>query len=193
MSALIIIDPIGDIEIVLTQRNPPVSVLVSSKCLTLASKVFAVMLSPRFLEGASLAESGMAKIELEDDANTTTIILQALHHRNTKIPEALGVFELHSLALIVDKYELFEAILPWFRLWIAPYRSPDTAAASLCYEKWLLISWVSNESSIFTSISKKLLMESRVGEDGEMVTKEGQRFSEGLPDRIVGRNQDLEF
>ena len=50
----IIIDPAGDV--LLAIGEPPVSLLVSTKVLSVASDVFRAMFGPRFVEGQDLTE-----------------------------------------------------------------------------------------------------------------------------------------
>lgn len=184
------IDPDGDLEIVLTNTTPTTSVLVSSKCLTLASKVFAAMLSPKFREGAALAKDGKTKIELEDDAKTAIIVLRALHHCNRLVPSYLDADELHVMALIVDKYDLLQAMLPWIKHWVVHHYFAALDSAN--YHKWLLISWVFEEGTLFTSITKKLIMETKLDKEDELVTKEEKHFCEGVSDLIIGKEYHAE-
>jgi hypothetical protein len=50
----VMIDPDGDVLLQVGSSEPKAHLLVSSKVLSLASPVFAVMLSPQFKEGISL-------------------------------------------------------------------------------------------------------------------------------------------
>ncbi|KAF8533506.1 hypothetical protein BDD12DRAFT_482960 [Trichophaea hybrida] len=185
------IDPSGDVTLNLapddTHQNVLATASVSSKCLSLGSPVFAAMLRPNasFLEGSQLKQTGSTKVTLVGDKiETMIIVLRALHFLSRQLPTSLTTDELYNLALVVNKYDCFQPLFPWIRLWVTPHRTTATYFSS--YHKWLYMSLVFEESALFTSITKKLILETELDDDGEMVTTQGERLDECLPDGIVG-------
>ncbi|KAF8246101.1 hypothetical protein K440DRAFT_662334 [Wilcoxina mikolae CBS 423.85] len=184
------IDPSGDVTLNLASDDQSQSILatakVSSKCLSLGSPVFAAMLRPNasFLEGSQLEQTGSTKVTLVgDNIETMIIVVRALHYRSRQLPTSLTIDELFNLALVVNKYDCFQPLFPWIRLWVTPHRTTATFFGT--YHKWLYISWVFEESVLFTSITKKLISETKLDDDGEMVTIQGEKLDECLPDGII--------
>ncbi|KAF7870364.1 hypothetical protein EAF04_004110 [Stromatinia cepivora] len=83
-----------------------VTILVSSKHMTLASPVFETMLSDdKFKEGAELLAKGKVEIELPDDnADAFSIIVQMIHGRNKTVPQQVPFKLLLKLAILTEKY-----------------------------------------------------------------------------------------
>jgi hypothetical protein len=185
------IDPSGDVTLNLVASNDEdgsisTTARVSSKCLSLGSPVFAAMLRPdaSFLEGSRLEQTGSTEITLVgDNPEAMLIVLRALHYRSREMPDAINEDELYNLALVVNKYDCFQPLFPWIRLWVSPHRT--TVTDNLTYPKWLYISWVFEESETFKKVTKKLITETKL-DDGEMVTIEGEKLDEGVPDGIIG-------
>jgi hypothetical protein len=69
------IDPDGDVLLQVGSSEPKAHLLVFSKVLSLASPVFAVMLSPRFKGGIGLRLGNSCEIPLpEDDLEAMTLL-----------------------------------------------------------------------------------------------------------------------
>jgi hypothetical protein len=188
--AHITIDPNGDVTIQLpsTADVTAMSAKVSSKCLALASPVFSAMIGPQsmFLEGTRLRSDAQLELEVDDNPEAMLIILKLLHLRNNDIPRELDFNMLYAIALIADKYDLSEAILPWGIIWIGPYREQQLSGIISSHELWLCISWVFKDSRIFKEISRHLILETTVDEDEDLVTRDGYKVGDGVSDRILG-------
>src|SRR5689334_541163 len=92
--------------------------LVSSKHLSLASKVFKAMLLPNFREGSDLARNGKTVIPLpDDDVGSMSVIMSIIHAGCRKVPEKVTASQLSKLALVVDKYKLHNSITFHARKW----------------------------------------------------------------------------
>ncbi|KAJ8067206.1 hypothetical protein OCU04_004571 [Sclerotinia nivalis] len=89
-----------------------VTMLVSSKHMTLASPVFEAMLSGgRFKEGVELLAKGKAEIELPDNnPDAFSIIAQIIHGRNQTVPQQVSFKILLELAILTEKYQTHEII-----------------------------------------------------------------------------------
>ncbi|KAF8538605.1 hypothetical protein BDD12DRAFT_805977 [Trichophaea hybrida] len=186
----IIIDPAGDVTIRLIttdssdSEQKPITVQVSSKCLSLASPVFAAMLRPTFLEGNKLHDTGSVTIDLEDDLKAMLIILQALHLRGREVPkETPDIDTLLNIAMIVDKYDLSAALLPWISLWLLQDRYKSFVQKNT---EWLAISYLFGDEHGFKIITEALINNCILDEEGVLVNFYGKRlFSEGVPDSVM--------
>ncbi|KAF3138577.1 hypothetical protein TWF703_004625, partial [Orbilia oligospora] len=93
---------------------------VSSKAVTLASPVFQAMLNPsRGFKESQIAEDGIRHIRLiTDDFNLTTIVMNIIHHKNSRNPDSISLEELYRLTDICDYYQVQEAIGPAVCNWV---------------------------------------------------------------------------
>ena len=123
------VDPAGDLVLKLGPVDEPFLIRVSSKVLSLASPVFAAMLSPRFAEGQALEDSkGMVDstttIALPDDEpNAMSLICCTLHFQEDAAQRPWfqpGI--LMGLAVTCDKYNMSKALSPWSRIWMHTHR-----------------------------------------------------------------------
>jgi hypothetical protein len=90
-------------------KEQQVRTRVSSKHLTLASRVFKSMLQPGFVEGNQLRSQSLAEFSLPDDNPAATLILlNLIHGKNRKVPSEISLKMLVEIAILVDKYELLE-------------------------------------------------------------------------------------
>lgn len=88
-------------------------VLVSSTVISLASKPFAGMLSPEFLEGQDLSTEDPPIVELaEDEGQPMETLMLLLHHRYDvgKKGHHLDPYDLVQLVVVADKYACLEPI-----------------------------------------------------------------------------------
>src|SRR5450432_969777 len=109
---LVEIDRHGDVTLQLTKKidgDPEDgihSLLVSSKVLTLASPVFAAMLSPRFREGQRSASGTLDPVALpEDDADVMTLLCRILHFDYSALPARPDLEVFKNLAILCDKFD----------------------------------------------------------------------------------------
>ena len=120
--------PAGDMVLKLSSGDEVTLIRVHSQVLSLASPVFAAMLSPKFAEGQTLEDDkGMVDstttIELPDDDPTAmSLLCKTLHFKEeaaqrTFYPPNI----LMRLAAICDKYNMSRALSPWSHIWIENY------------------------------------------------------------------------
>ena len=118
-------DPAGDLVLKLGTGDEMTLIRVHSKVLSLASPVFAAMLSPRFAEGQALKDSkamvdSTTTIDLPDDEERAmSLLCKILHYREdaaqrTSYPPDILI----GLAMICDKYNMSRALSPWSRVWM---------------------------------------------------------------------------
>lgn len=92
-------------------KDGDVKLLVSSRHMILASRVLKAMLRGPFIEGQTLRESGEFEIALsEDDTIAFIILMDIVHGRTSRVPRTVTLNLLTTLSLLVDKYELLEAV-----------------------------------------------------------------------------------
>ncbi|KAG7285745.1 hypothetical protein NEMBOFW57_008039 [Staphylotrichum longicolle] len=114
------------------------SFLVSSKILSLASRVFSAMLSPEYAEGRQLQETRekelgeIPTIELhEDDIAAMDFILSVIHFKTDRLNHLLTAEEIAKIAVQSDKYDLNNSLAPWISQWCDHRRFPVSAGNKL--------------------------------------------------------------
>lgn len=146
------LDPLQDhqhVEICLQIR-------ASSKHLTLACPQFKRTLQHGFQEGNELKSKGYLRIPVQDWPPLPFLILTMIFHGRTRtVPRKVSLERLVEIAIIVDYYECYEAMEVFSDMWInalaeRPLESVFDA------EKWLFISWVFQQDTIFERSSKYL-------------------------------------
>jgi len=92
---------------------------VSSKHLILASPVFRRMLGPTFEEGQGLRTEGSTDIALgDDDPDAFYILMNIIHSITRKVPRCVTLDMLAKLAVLVNYYQMHEAVEPFSDSWI---------------------------------------------------------------------------
>lgn len=120
-----ICDPAGDLVLMLGSGDEVDMIRVHSRVLSLASPVFATMLSPRFAEGQAL-EDNKGTVDdptiiglPDDDPTAMSLICHTLHFQRDAAQRLLYPPEvLKRLAVICDKYNMSKALSPWSRIWM---------------------------------------------------------------------------
>jgi len=108
------IDPAGDVILVVGGTSTKVSLLVSSKVLTVVSPISNAMLGPNFQEGKELAEStpsAIFEMELsEDDPKAMKLLCLMAHSRSDSIPHMMVFSALENLVVLCDKHDCMQVI-----------------------------------------------------------------------------------
>ncbi|KAK5734975.1 hypothetical protein LTR17_008464 [Elasticomyces elasticus] len=116
------IDPDGDVFLECggeATSNKFCKLRVSSAVLRLGSTVFKSLLGPNFKEGNTLAECATVVIPLpEDDPKDMQTLCQILHLRYDQISDTPSANEIHTLAILCDKYGCARAVRPCVELWV---------------------------------------------------------------------------
>ena len=118
-------DPAGDVLLVLETDEDGIltqsPIRVSSKVLSLASPVFAKMLSPKFAEGQALRNATSLEtppISLPDDDPEAMIWLCKALHFTKDLTADISLSLLKNLATVCDKYDLVGTLYPWSHVWL---------------------------------------------------------------------------
>ncbi|TGO56309.1 hypothetical protein BCON_0079g00030 [Botryotinia convoluta] len=116
------------------------SILVSSKHMSLASPVFKAMLQGGFQEAITLKETGKLEVPLpDDDPAAMKILIDAIHGRMKSVPLKIELELLTQLAILVDKYQCPEVLLPYPVIW--KNKLQDWTDSSSDIARWLCIAW----------------------------------------------------
>ena len=130
-------------------------VRVSSKHLMLASSIFKAMLGNGFREGADLSLSGELKLPLpEDDPIALVILLDVIHGRLKRVPRQLDLGLLTKVSILVDKYQLHEAVELIAEVWIDSLKTSIPRSYSQDLVPWICITWVFNRPDEFRSLTE---------------------------------------
>lgn len=178
------IDTNGDVNLVLDDGT----LKVSRKALCLSSTVFQAMLGDHsnFMEASqhAVGSDGIRNVHLEDDDYVaTTILMKAIHHQNHTIPTKVSFDQLKDIAVICDKYDLRNCLLPWCQLWSQPYIDRVEQDG---YESWLFMSIAFRNEGLFAQITKRLVLNTAVSSSRALSCGNGSDFIEGVPDEIIG-------
>jgi hypothetical protein len=159
---LVEIDRDGDVTLKLSKGSKSLddeetSILVSSKVLALASRVFSAMLGPRFLEGQRSASGTLAPIPLpDDDADAVTTLCHILHFNHYALPDKPELELFKNLALLCDKYDCVTPLKfvaeHWLLLW-------KDATLPMEIQTLLFISYVFDRPERFSIMSMRIIRE----------------------------------
>ena len=153
-SKLISVDPEGDVYLLLDHME----LQVSSKALSLASKVFKVMFHGNFREGSTLAEDKTCRIPLpDDDPSILHALTILLHHRPSDIPYKADAGFIQAITVAADKYACTEAISYWAKVKLLdildlPSHTPSEDAIGF------FMAYVFDFHELFRTISKRLIL-----------------------------------
>ncbi len=158
------IDRAGDLLLLLGCKGEQKTVRVSSKILSLASPVFAVMLSRIFAEGQNSGDENWTVSLSHDDPEAMLTVLRVLHFKPTCTTETSLLF-LAKMAEVCEKYDLTEPLKGWTE---AALRHGGEIHGELGSSKLLKISCALGSHQAFWLSSYKIIMrylEEKVPED----------------------------
>lgn len=162
--------PDGDTTLTLTTTQPPTKLLVSSHHLITASPYYRALLTGPFREATTLRTKGTVNITLPDDNPTAMVaVMNAVHGRFFSVPGRKIKLELlKDIAVVVDKYELFESVSAMLSTWASTVRIGNPRASLRDVAKWLLcVSWAFNMSEAFRFATKELVLDTGLDVDLE--------------------------
>ncbi|KAL5346669.1 hypothetical protein ACLOAV_008376 [Pseudogymnoascus australis] len=143
----------------LTQK---VYLRVSSKHLILASAMFRNMLSSdKFSEGQGLHSKGSLIIRLPDDSEALITLMYIVHGMTKAVPRKVTLDTLTKLAILVNYYQMHEAVGFVSDMWIADLKQesfPESFDPEVL--PWLFISWVFSMRHEYAQLTRILEYES---------------------------------
>lgn len=180
----LVIDPEGDLYMKLDGG----SLKVCRKAISLSSPVFLAMLgvNSKFKEATdmTLDRDGVQIVLFEDDKfETMTIIARIIHLQNDNVPVSMTFKQLYQVAVLCDKYDLKRCLGPWTNIWATPYLD---CYARPGYEEWLFMSIVFRFDGLFKEVTRHLVINSAISEQGTLITTTGFDLSEGISSIILG-------
>jgi hypothetical protein len=165
--------PDGDVVLIIGADG--IRLRVSSQYLISASKIFASMFGPHWLEGQSLSKHSPTDILLpEDNAEAMRTICCVIHHRNDMLPEDLTAKDVLQIAILVDKYDLRVALNFAMQVWLKPRSQVEMVETG----RLLAAAFLLNSAEAFISHSKALVLDYGVS---YMVMMKDELTSQVLP------------
>ncbi|KAK3299776.1 uncharacterized protein B0H64DRAFT_469958 [Chaetomium fimeti] len=128
---------------------------VSSRHLALASRVFKNKLQFGTGKGARQSDGRIhLKLTEEFDSKAVSIVMNVIHSRGSKVPKAVDLETLAQIALVVDRFQLFDAVEVYADRWITNLESssPDTIDRDPI--PWIYISHIFRHATIFQTATK---------------------------------------
>ena len=181
----------GDVILNISAAAGTTKLRVSSHVLCTTSSVFRAMLGPdsQFKEANELrmhSGENPYELSLEDDyPYALTVILLALHCRYGMVPVDPAFKDLVELAIVCDKYDCRDGVLPWIDTWAAAWKPRMLEKG---YEEWLFIAWVFGIKEGYDKLSRKVILESDIDPaDGSLRSAGGKRFENlTIPGGVLG-------
>jgi hypothetical protein len=153
---------------------------VSSRHLMLASSYFNRMLNGDWKESNTFQSDGCLRIEISDwDIGALQILMDIIHGRARKVPQALSLEMLAKIAVLVDFYECFEVVVIWTKVWIERLELYVPKVYSRDLVLWLCISWVFQHAKLFNTALRVAMMQS---------TGPLQTMKLPIPERIIRKS-----
>jgi hypothetical protein len=179
-----VVDPRGDLFLVLGNVKNNISFQVCSRTLARSSPVWDTLLYGPYLEGQAQQKDDTWEVDLpEDDPLALRIILHAVHYRLDAMPSTVPFDILVQLVVVSDKYDMVASLKPFWRAW---YRQTDQS--QLFHEgpkrlvQHLWIAHTLGEGLEFRNAVMQLLFRANSTIDGRLF----------LPDAFSGNDYDLD-
>lgn len=123
------IAPAGDVILLVMKEGNTVLFRANSAALRMASVVFETMLGPKFAEGNALAtQTGSLPCEVKlegDDPKCMELILRTTHLQHDDLPDRVNCDDIISLANLIDKYFLHQAMKLVLDKWLIPTKTSN--------------------------------------------------------------------
>jgi hypothetical protein len=166
----ITIDKAGDLWLIVGTGWDSITLLVDSRTLCRASKVFRSMLRAGFMESKP-QDHGHWEIKLPDDKSLPFIILMdIIHCEYERTPIHISLHNLYDVCILTNKYDMTKVLRPMAATWYHDLEIPrkdNLQISELCnrlFVFWELGCWKSVEQMLPT-----FAQESHINPDGELV------------------------
>ncbi|OAG44697.1 hypothetical protein AYO21_01187 [Fonsecaea monophora] len=130
---------------------------VSSKHLSMASRVFRAMFDGKFQESVVPGCNQLSRVPLpEDDADAMMVLLGIIHGLNRSVPRTIDYALFFAIVVLIDKYELQEVTGVYTDLWFPslwPHR--DTSTPHIA--DWIYICWVLKRPPEYNELTRKAI------------------------------------
>lgn len=162
------LDPSLDIAIACSpsisgaEQEPFSKFQVSSRHLALASPVFKGMVQCGLTQSQQLQSQSSTEVVLQDDdPDALLILLRLIHGRFRQVPRTVALGTLTQIAILVDKYELFETTDPLIDQWLLGAKETLPAELNDDLLSWMFIAGVFKDKSISKRVSQIARFESK--------------------------------
>ena len=178
MSAIVLHDT--DDVVMLAIGEEKLSVNAARTVLIILSPVFRAMLTGNFREaGATTSEILLP----DDDPDALLFLLRIAHLKFKDLPDALLFQNLYQLSVACDKYDVVDAVTPFWDRYGAPFLSHIEEAG---YEEWLHIAWTFGIEDVYTKVMNKLIVETQIV--GQHLSRAGRHLESILPIYAAGKS-----
>lgn len=155
---MLVVDPYGDVILIVGGTSLNESIQVSSHVLSLASTVFKAMFKHHFPEGHRLeaAKGSPVSIDLpEDDSEVTRLACRVLHHQIDNTAEDPSLVVLSKLATFCDKYDCTHSVRPAAHQWLQRHhlKAPLERIQNL-----LTLSYMFDVPELFSTVTAELVL-----------------------------------
>ena len=142
---------------------------VSSKHLSLASKVFEAMFHSKSLEGISSNNRELVTIPLLDDNfHSLQILLNIVHGLTRRVPRQVERRILLQAVVLIDKYEFYEVAEVFTDMWFECLRPTMPQNLHQDLASWVYICWELGKLEEYHNLIKITIWETNNGlEDGD--------------------------
>ncbi|KAK0744810.1 hypothetical protein B0T21DRAFT_358445 [Apiosordaria backusii] len=135
--------------------HKPVTFLVSSRHLSLASPMLEVALTGGWKETIARETDSLHEISTEGwDVQAMVITMSIIHHKWSQVPQKVDLELLAKIAVIVDYYQMYETVQLIGMLWVERLRArpPDSYGRELML--WMCVSLVLRDNGVFRHSTK---------------------------------------
>lgn len=161
------------------ERHEPITLLVSSRHLILASPVLKAALTGGWSESFVRETESPREIRAEGwDVKAIVIIMSILHHRWSKVPLEVDVEQLAKIAVVVDYYQMHEIGQFMGARWIQGLRKTLPVSYGRNSMLWLCIACVFQDAEAFRQATRVAIRQC----PGDMETLELP-----IPPAVVGK------
>ncbi|QDS75677.1 hypothetical protein FKW77_007587 [Venturia effusa] len=190
----VICDSEGDVILVVgadDSESDQVSIRVSSKVLSVSSKVFKAMFGRNFKEGNELAKSSTPyQIPLpDDDPDAMAILCRILHHNADDVFLPDDAAQVMQFVAALDKYDCMKSAKFFLVVWLEKIRSPPFRHLAIL----LAISYDIRDETGFRRFSSKLLRDPNGVKALHSYQRTAPSFPIAICDDIAERRSQLEL
>ncbi|TKA61291.1 hypothetical protein B0A55_10400 [Friedmanniomyces simplex] len=151
------IAPMGSALMVLSELAgvKPVTLRLSRDMLTIASPIFATMISEASLAGDKISDEVLMHAAENDEPDTLYLLFNILHNRNEKLPSRLTVEALCKLAKTVEKYRCATSIGRGTAMWFDRLYNA-AKAGTVAVDTWKMVeaTYLLDESVFFARFTE---------------------------------------
>ena len=170
-----VVDPSGDVILVVGSTPHSKNVQVSSHVLSLASTVFKAMFSPHFQEGQRIMASSGTSVTIslpDDDPEAACLACEILHHKTDNTMENPNVELLAKLATFAEKYHCARSLRPSTHCWIQKLQSGTKPAG---YKDFLVVSYLFDDPHLFHKLTRDMALD-HSGSFLQLLSEHGQEI-----------------